>query len=168
MALLRPRCEYLSKENLIEIEDLSNSISRTEVFRTQKMSNYRREQELVVRNILRLKSQKKSYLRQIALLSSEDNVEDTMPVDFLNKFDLPDYQMASTLEINEKDMLKNPTDAILNYVRDVLRAYIPEMDRTLRDFDYKLRKLALREQWLRYEIEKMSVKENSSEAINKD
>lgn len=167
MALLRPRCEYLEKENLIEIEDLANSIRSTEAYRAQKLGNYRREQELTVRNIIRVKSQKKAYLRQIAILSSVDNVEDTMPVDFLNKFDLPDHGMASTLEINRKDMLKNPTDASLNYIRDVLRNYLPEIERSLRDFDYKLRKLSLREQWLRYEIEKLVVKENSAETLNR-
>lgn len=161
MALLRPRCEYLEKENTVEINDLAESIRRTESYRVEKLRELRREQELFVRKIRRLKEQKRSYLRQIAILTQDDDSETTMPVDYLNNFDLPESRLASVTEQNRKDMLRNPTDAVLQYIRDNYRMFIPEIERKLRDYDYRLSKLALLEQKIREDIQIIQQRETA-------
>lgn len=166
MAILRPRCEYLEKENTVEINDLADSIKRTETYRTEKLKNLRRDQELLVRRIRNLKKQKRAYLRQVAILSSEDHVETSMPVDYYNMFDLPTSELASNRDVNIKDMLRNPADSIFNYIRENFRSYLHEIDRSIRDFDYRLSKLSLREQKIREDILAITQRETAPKEVN--
>lgn len=161
MAVFRPRCEYLEKENTVDINDFAEAIRRTEGYRSDKVLELAREQELLVRRIRKLKDQKKAYLRQIAVLSQQEDPEGTMPVDYLNNFDIPEPSMASDATQNRKDMLRNPTDAFLNYIRDNFRKFIPEIDKKLRDFDYRMLKLSLREQKLREDIDMINRRESA-------
>lgn len=152
MSVFRPRCEYLEKENLIDIEDYLDAVRNTEDFRATKVKDMRREHELIVRRIRKIKKSKRAYIRRLSILPKEDDTEDTMPVDYFNEFDTPNPELALNRETNIVDMIRNPTNQILNYTRDRLRRSIYEIDGRIRDYDYQLLKLQQMEQRLTYLI----------------
>ena len=155
MPFLRTKSELIDKENLLEIEDLHNSVQRTSLLRAEKLTFLRREHALIVRKIVRLKEQMKHYIQQTAILPEETPIDTVIPVFYASEDDYEKSLLGSNKEDNLSNMVNNPTDAILNYVRDTLRSFIPEIDRTLRDYNYRLRKLALREQKIKEEVKKI-------------
>lgn len=161
MGILHPRSEYLKKENTVEIEDLDKAIRRTEFYRTEKIENLTRQHEIIVREIKELKKQKVSYLRQLGLISTEDDIRTVIPSNTSDIIDSTQPDMASTKELNREDMLRNPTNPIYAYIRETFRTFLPEIERKIRDYDYRMVKLSLKEQRIKETIVMINQRESA-------
>lgn len=167
MSFLRPYSEYLNKEDLVEVTDLAEAVRRTESYRVEKLKDLRREHELIVRSIRTLKAQFQAFLRQASVLTNDDDIDTVLPVDYFNVFDLADSSLSTDEDWLRDDMRRNPPDAIMCYIRDVLRTYIPEIEKKVKDYKYRISKLSLIEQRLKEEITGLIQNESATVEMNK-
>jgi hypothetical protein len=140
MTVLRPLSEYLSQDNIADIDDLFDITKNTESYRAKKVEDLRKEHDLIMRKIDRVTRQKEAYVRASGVLPSSEKMINIMPVIKNDDFDTGASELSSNLEKNKKVLIRRPTDHILNFIRDNLRENIPEMDIKLRDYDYQLLK----------------------------
>lgn len=165
MTVTRHYSEYLEKDNIAEIEDLYSITSKTEAYRARKVADLRREHDLVMRNINRVSQQRSAYLREVDILVSTDDMGTTMPVIKNSHYDTGTSELMADSEVNKTILIRKPSDAGLNFIRDQLRENIPEIDIRLRDYDYQLLKLSWREKKLTYYLTNLLKKEATSQQV---
>jgi hypothetical protein len=114
-----------------------------------------------MRRIDRVTQQKAAYIRSTGVLPSSEDMVNVMPYVKNDDFDSGNPELASDPEANKRVLIRRPTDPILNFVRDNLRANITEIDIKLRDYNYQLLKLSWMDKKISYLITNLMKNETS-------
>jgi hypothetical protein len=165
MTILRPYSEYAKQESLADIDDHYGIISKTEVYRSKKVEDLRREHTLIMRRIDRITQQKAAYLRITGITPSSEKLENFMPVIKNGWYDTGTSESSSDSEENKKILIRKPTDPALNFIRDKFRENIPEIDIKLRDYNYQILKLSWREKRITYLLNNILKKETTAQQV---
>jgi hypothetical protein len=161
MTVLRTYSEYLRQDSLADIDDLYSITKDTENYRSKKVEDLKNEHTLIMRRIDRVTQQKAAYIRSTGVLPSSEDMVNVMPYVKNDDFDSGNPELASDPEANKRVLIRRPTDPILNFVRDNLRANITEIDIKLRDYNYQLLKLSWMDKKISYLITNLMKNETS-------
>lgn len=165
MTTSRHYSEYLEKDNIAIIDDLYSITAKTESYRARKVADLRREHDLVMRDIGRVTQQRSAYMRDVDILESSEDMATTMPVIKNSHYDTGSPELLTDPEVNKTLLIRKPSDAGLNFIRDQLRDNVPEIDIKLRDYDYQLLKLSWREKKITFYLTNLLKKEATSQQV---